>query len=194
MQKSNWPDKIRNAEYQLDLPVKIPASYSIVVLNDPSQWNEQNFGNEFKQQYPSIVRAVRLFVKGGRPLNKIRLDFSTYKELPSILKSRRILFDDNNTAFNIEPYLAPTRVLRCYNCQAYNDHIAAHCPNKNDSICFRYGQYHPSSPRCNNPIRCVHCNGSHMTGDPACPKKIEQRIETKQRQELQNRSNNTQTQ
>ena len=80
MQTSSWPDKIRNAEYQIDLPIKIPALYSIIVLNVPSQWNEQTFGNELKQQYPSVVRAVRLFVEGGRPLNRIRLDFSSYKE------------------------------------------------------------------------------------------------------------------
>ncbi|CAF4740776.1 unnamed protein product, partial [Rotaria sp. Silwood2] len=174
MNVSNWPNKIRNVDYQLDLPMKIPTSYSIVVLNVPSQWNEHTFGNELKQRYPSIVRDVRLFVKGGRPLNKVRLDFSSYKELSSILKLRRILLDDSNTAFTIEPYHALTRVLRCYNCQAYNDHIAAHCPNKNDPICFRCGQHHSYNPSCNNPIRCVHCNGNHMAGNPACPKKIEQ--------------------
>ncbi|CAF3210753.1 unnamed protein product [Rotaria sp. Silwood2] len=190
---SNWPNKICNSEYKLDLPVKIPSSYSIVVLNVPSQWDEQTFGNELKQHYPSIVRAVRLFVKGGRPLNKVRLDFSSYKELSSILKSRRILLDDNNTAFTIEPYQAPTRVLRCHNCQAYNDHIAAHCPNKNDPICFRCGQHHSYNPNCDNPIRCVHCNGNHMAGNPVCPKKIEQRYETNQRQKLLNKTSDTQT-
>lgn len=191
MQMANWPTKICNSEYKLDLPIKIPSSYSIVVLNVPSQWNEQTFGNELKQHYPTIVRAVRLFVKNGRPLNKIRLDFSSYKELSTILKTRRILLDDNNTAFTIEPYQAPTRVLRCYNCQAYNDHIAAHCPNKNDPICFRCGQHHAYNPQCNNPIRCVHCNGDHMAGSPACPKKIEQRNEINQRQKIPNKTTDT---
>ncbi|CAF3258967.1 unnamed protein product, partial [Rotaria sp. Silwood2] len=171
MEISNWPSRIRNVEYELVLPKKMPTSYSIVVLNVPSQWNEQIFGNELKQHYPSIVRAVRIFVKGRRPLNKVRLDFSSFKELSIILKSRRILLDDNNTAFTIESYQAPIRVLQCYNCQAYNDHIAAHCPNKKDPICFRRGQHHSYNPGCNNPVRCVYCSGNHMAGNPACPRK-----------------------
>ncbi|CAF2838713.1 unnamed protein product [Rotaria sp. Silwood2] len=186
MCESNWPDRICNSEYTLDLPKKIPVSYSIVVLNVPSQWNVEAFGNELKQHYPSIVRVVRLFIKGGRPLSKVRVDFSSYKELSPILKSKRILLDDNNTAYAVEQYVPPTQVLRCYNCQAYDDHIAAHCPNKNNPICFRCAQQHPYDPKCSNPVRCAHCQGEHMAGNPNYPFKLEKRYEKSQRLKLSN--------
>ncbi|CAF2065349.1 unnamed protein product [Rotaria magnacalcarata] len=186
MCQSNWPNKICNGEYKVDLPSKIPSSYSIVAQNVPSQWSAEAFGNELKQYYPSIVRAVRLFIKGGRPLSKVRIDFSSYKELSSILKSKRILLDDENTAYTVEPYLPPTRVLRCYICQAYDDHIAAHCPNKNDPICFRCAQHHPYNPNCENSIQCVHSAGDHMAGNPSCPVKSDKRQEKNQRMKLSN--------
>ena len=188
MCETNWPSMINNTKYQLDLPNKIPSSYSIVVQNVPSQWNAHDFGNELKQHYPSIVRAVRLFINGGRPLSKVRVDFSTYKDLSMILKSKRILLDDDNTAFPVEPYLPPTRILRCYNCQAYDDHIAAHCPNKNNPVCFRCAQHHPYNPNCDNPIRCAHCQGEHMAGNPSCPVKSEKRQEKNQRLKIPNDS------
>ena len=55
MQTADWPKKIRNVEYQLDLPIKIPPSYAIVVLDVRFLWYEQTFGNKLKQHYPSIV-------------------------------------------------------------------------------------------------------------------------------------------
>ncbi|CAF0770622.1 unnamed protein product [Adineta ricciae] len=191
MCESNWPSMISKTEYKLDLPIKIPSSYSIVIQKVPSQWNAEAFGRELKQCYPSIVRAVRLFISGGRPLSKVRVDFSSYKELSSILKAKRILLDDDNTAFAVEPYVPPTRILRCYNCQAYDVHIAAHCPSKNNPVCFRCAQQHPYNPQCNNPIKCVHCDGDHMAGNPSCPVKLGKRQERNQRMKTPREASST---
>ncbi|CAF2603060.1 unnamed protein product [Rotaria sp. Silwood2] len=70
--------------------------------------------------------------------------------------------NDDNTAFDVEPYLPPTRILRYYNCQVYDDHIAAHCPNKDNPVCFRCAQHHPHNPNCNNVIKCAHCQGDQI--------------------------------
>jgi hypothetical protein len=181
MCEANWPAMMCNSKYKLNLPSKIPSSYSIVVRNVPTQWNPQTFGEELKQQYPTIVRVVRLFITGGRPLSKVRVDFSSFNELSAILKSKRLVLDDDNTAFAVEPYLPPTRILRCYNCQAYDDHVAAHCPNKESPICFRCGQHHVYNSNCDNPIKCIHCQGDHMAGNPNCPVKLNKRFEKNQR-------------
>jgi hypothetical protein len=74
-----------------------------------------------------------------------------------------------------------TRVLRCYNWQAYDNHIAAHCPNKDDLICFRCAQHHPYNSNCDNTIQCVHCKGDHIPGNLNCPVKLEKRHEKNQR-------------
>ncbi|CAF4514670.1 unnamed protein product, partial [Rotaria sp. Silwood2] len=122
------------------LLVKFSASYSLMVLDIPTQWNVQNFCDELKQRYKTIIKGERLFVKGGRLIPRIRVDFSSNKELSEMLKNKRILLDDNNTAYTIEPYVPPTRILRCYICQQYDDHVVAHCPNKDKPICFKCGQ------------------------------------------------------
>lgn len=175
LDKSNWPDKICNQDYTCEPPKRIPSSYSIVMLNVPTQWDVSAFCEELKLQYKTIINGERLYVRGARPIPKIRIDFSSNKELAEILQKKRILLDDGNTSYPIEPYVAPPRVLRCYICQAYDDHIAAHCPNKDKPICFRCGQQHHYDPKCQNKICCAHCKGDHLTGNPCCPKKIETR-------------------
>ncbi|CAF4182180.1 unnamed protein product [Rotaria sordida] len=149
---------INNTKYKLDLSDKIPSSYSIVVENVPSQWSVQAFDNELKQHYPSIVRVVRLFISGGRPFSNVH---------------------DDNTAFDVQPYLPPTRILQYYNCQVYDDHIAAHCPNKDNPVRFRRAQHHSYKPNGNNVIKCAHHQGDHMTGNPSCPVNSEKRQEKK---------------
>ncbi|CAF4400242.1 unnamed protein product, partial [Rotaria sp. Silwood2] len=137
--KSNWPATICN------------------FLDIPTQWNVQNFRDELKERFKTIIKGERLFVKGGRAILIIRVDFSSNKELSEILKNKRILLDDNNTAYTIESYVPPTRILRCYICQQYDDHVAAHCPNKDKPICFKCGQQHNYNPECQNEICCAHC-------------------------------------
>ena len=77
-----------------------------------------------------------------------------------------MLLDDGHTCYPIEPYIPSLKVLRCYNCQQYDDHVAAHCPNKDKSICFKCGQQHQYNPECQNKISCAHCKEDHMAGNP----------------------------
>ncbi|CAF4991423.1 unnamed protein product [Rotaria sp. Silwood1] len=92
----------------------------------------------------------------------------------------------DNIAFAVEPYLPPTRILRCYNCQVYDDHIAAHCPNKDNTVCFRCAQHHPYNSNCYNVIKYAHCQGDHMVGDPSCSIKSGKRQEKNQRLKILN--------
>lgn len=175
LEKSKWPDSLCNSEYTISFPRRFPASYSLVVLNIPTQWDAQDFCSELKLRYKTIIKGERLYVKGGKPISKIRIDFSSNKEITDILKQKRILLEDDNTAYTVEPYTPPTKILRCYVCQQYDDHVAAHCPNKDKPICFKCGQQHEFNPNCSNDICCAHCKGRHMTGNPSCPLKIEMR-------------------
>lgn len=176
LDKTKWPNKLCGCDYTYDLPKKIPTAYSIVMSNIPIQWDVKSFCDELKLQYKTIIRSERLYVRGGRPISKIRIDFSSNKELTEILKNKRMLLDDNHTSYPIEPYVPPPKVLRCYICQQYDDHVAAHCPNKDKPICFRCGQQHQYDPECQNKISCAHCKGDHMAGNPSCPRKVETRV------------------
>jgi ribosomal protein RSM22 (predicted rRNA methylase) len=119
----------------LILPSKVPPSYSIVATGVPAQWNLTEFEVDIKKQYPTIVKVERLLIKGGIPISKVRIDFSSDQEVNKIMKNKRLLLDDTNTSFAIQPYSPPFKVLRCFNCQQYNDHIAANCPHKNNPNC-----------------------------------------------------------
>ncbi|CAF4887168.1 unnamed protein product, partial [Rotaria sp. Silwood1] len=58
---------------------------------------------------------------------------------------------DDNTAFAVEPYIPPSRILRYYNCQIYDDHVAAHCAKKDNPDCFICTQHHPNNPNYDGP-------------------------------------------
>ncbi|CAM4762661.1 unnamed protein product [Rotaria magnacalcarata] len=193
LDKSNWPETICNSMYSIDIPRRFPSSYSVVALNIPTQWNAENFCEELKLRYKTIIKGERMFVKGGRPIPRIRIDFSSNKELTEILQSKRILLDDDNTAYTIEPYVPPTRILRCYNCQQYDDHIAVRCPNKDKPICFKCGQQHSFNPDCQNEVCCAHCKGNHMAGNPNCPQKIATRENKKTQMKAIGQTPTTQT-
>jgi len=98
------------------------------MLNVPIQWDVQSFCDELKLQYKMIIIGERLNIQGGQLIPKIPIDFSSNKELPDILKNKLMLLDDDNTAYTIEQYVPLPRVLICYICQQYDNHIAAHCP------------------------------------------------------------------
>jgi hypothetical protein len=175
MDKNIWPKQICSIDFSVDFPSKVPSSYSIVVMGVPAQWGLTEFELDIKKQYPTIVKVERLYIKGGIPISKVRVDFSSNQEVNKIIKNKKLLLDDDNTSFVIQPYSPPLRILRCYNCQQYNDHIAANCPHKDNPICFRCGQNHQYNPNCSNKVCCANCHQDHMAGNPNCPTKIEER-------------------
>jgi hypothetical protein len=175
MDRNTWPLKICDLDFVLNIPSKVPTSFSIVVLGIPAQWDTNDLGTEIKKQYSTILKVERLYIKGGIPISKVRIDFASNRELSGILKNKRILLDEENTSYPIQPYAPPMKILRCYNCQQYNDHVAANCPRKDTPVCFRCGQNHPFNPNCQNEVCCAHCKGDHLSGSPNCQVKIEER-------------------
>ena len=175
MERNLWPIQICALDYSINFPSKVPSAYSVVARGVPAQWNISELEADLRKIHPTIIKVERLFVQGGTPFSKIRIDFSSNAEVHKVLKEKRILLDDEYTAFAVQPYTPPFRVLRCYNCQQYNDHVAANCPHKDKPTCFRWGQNHPFDPQCQNKICCANCHQEHMAGNPNCPQKIEER-------------------
>ncbi|CAF3568191.1 unnamed protein product [Rotaria socialis] len=128
-----------------------------------------------KKHYPTIIKIERLYVNGGIPISKVRIDFSSNEEVNKVIKNKRLLLDDENISFAIQLYAASLRILRCFNCQQYNDHIAINCPHKDNPTCFRCGQNHAYNPHCCNKICCANCHQDHLAGSPNCPIKIDER-------------------
>ncbi|CAF4991344.1 unnamed protein product, partial [Rotaria magnacalcarata] len=173
--KNIWPMQICSLDCSIDLPSKVPSSYSIVAIGVPAQWNLAEFELDIKKHYPTIIKIEPLYVNGGIPISKVRIDFSSNEEVNKVIKNKRLLLDDENTSFAIQPYAAPLQILRCFNCQQYNDHIAINCPHKDNPTCFHCGQNHAYNPHCCNKICCANCHKDHLTGSPNCPIKIDER-------------------
>jgi len=139
MDKTIWPIQICSLDYEISFPSKVPTSYSIVAIGVPAQWKLEQFESDIKKQYPTIIKVERLYVKDRIPISKVRIDFSSNQEVKKIIQNKCLLLDDENTSFMIQPYSPPAKILRCFNCQQYNDHIAANCPHKDKPTCFRCG-------------------------------------------------------
>ncbi len=184
LNKHLWPLTICSCDYILDIPSKVPTSYSLIATGIPAQWDLTDFELDAKKQYPSIIKVERMLVRGGTPIAKVRIDFSSNDEVQKILKNKRLLLDDENTSFAVQQYYPPFKVLRCYNCQQYNDHVAADCPRKDNPICFRCGQNHPYNPNCANKICCANCKEEHLAGNPNCRVKIAERNKYKHKSNL----------
>ena len=110
LDKSKWPEKICDQEYSLDLPDEILTPYSVVMPNVPTQRVVGRFSEELRLQYKTIVRCARLYIREGRAIPKIRIDFSSNSELRGILKRKRMMLDEEHTSYAVEPYLPPPRV------------------------------------------------------------------------------------
>ena len=175
MDKKVWPTTLCELDYTIDLPTKVPTAHSLIVLGIPTQWNLMDLEIDFKKQYSSIIKVERLYIKNRVPISKVRIDFSSNEHLQQILKQKKLLLDDEHTSFKIQPYIPPIQVLRCFNCQQYDDHISSNCPRKDHPVCFRCGQDHPFDPNCRNEIRCANCKQEHMAGNPNCSFKIQAR-------------------
>ena len=175
MDRNAWPPKICDFDFFLNIPWKVPTSFSIVVMGIPAQWDTSELETEIKKQYSTVLKVERVYVKGGIPISKVRIDIASNHELSVILKNKRILLDEENTSYPIHPYTPPVKILRCYNCQQYNDHVAANCPRKDTLACFRCGQSNPFNLNCLNNVCCAHCKGDHLSGSPNYQTKIEER-------------------
>ncbi|CAF1266086.1 unnamed protein product [Adineta ricciae] len=179
LNKNVWPITICSHDYILDIPSKVPTSYSLIATGVPAQWDLTDFELDVKKQHPSIIKVERMMVRGGTPISKVRIDFSSNQDVQKLLKCKRLLLDDENTSFMVQQYYPPFKILRCYNCQQYNDHVAANCPHKDNPVCFRCGQNHPYNPSCSNAICCANCGEEHLAGNPNCRVKIAERIKCK---------------
>ena len=179
LDKKIWPSTICSLDYIMNMPSKVPTSYSLIATGVPAQWDLNDFEREVKKQHPSIIKVERMLIRGGVPIAKVRIDFSSKADMQSILKINRLLLDDENTCFSVQQYYPPFKILRCYNRQQYNDHVAANCPRKEDPVCFRCGENHPYNPNCTNKICCANCKGDHLAGNPNCRVKIEERSKCK---------------
>ena len=179
LNKNLWPQTICSCKYKLDIPTKVPTSYSLIATGIPAQWDLTDFELDVKKQYPSIIRVERMRVRGGTPIAKVRIDFSSNDVVQKLLKNKRLVLDDENTSFAVQQYHPPFKILRCYNCHQYNDHVASNCPDKENPICFRCSQNHPYNPNCSNKIRCANCGEGHLAGNPSCRIKIAERIKCK---------------
>ncbi|CAF0861938.1 unnamed protein product [Didymodactylos carnosus] len=99
------------------------------------------------------------------PLNLIRTDFSSLKQVEDILNEIKIYI--GQMKYDVRPYYQSVRVNKCMKCFSH-EHRTIQC-NK-PQIRIRCGLQHPfTNLDCTNPAKCVNCQGKHSADHPSCP-------------------------
>ena len=120
-----------------------------------------------------------MLVRGGIPIAKVRIDFSSVKLYKKFSRTKDYywtmkihLFLFNNIIHHAKFFAATTanNIMTKLQQTAYV---------KNNPVCFRCGQNHPYNPNCSNKICCANCKEEHLAGNPSCRVKIAERNKCK---------------
>jgi hypothetical protein len=176
-QKNSWPNTLYNLSFQVNLPRRLPPSYSVLVNRIPRDWDINTIQPLIADRYTSTDRVTRIF-RDGQSTTRIIIDFHSQDDIQSILKNKFIYIDI--IRYPAIPYKPLIRIERFFKCQQFG-HTLHNCIN--ESKCFKCGQLHPYNPNCLNTIKCANCEGLHMAGAPQCPVKISYRKEQQQQQQ-----------
>ncbi|CAF3701115.1 unnamed protein product [Rotaria sp. Silwood1] len=164
IQKSHWPKKIQQLDYEIKLPRVFPPSYSLVVQQFPKNWNELETAEELKERYPSLIKLTRMYGRNNTKLNSVRVDFHTLQQVQVLLQDKVI--NISQMKLPVKTYYQPIRVKKCMKCFSH-DHNTNYCTNQ--QLCIRCGQQHSLTNNCQNEIRCANCKQKHFAGHPFCP-------------------------
>ncbi|CAF3346536.1 unnamed protein product [Rotaria socialis] len=190
LETGRWPDRIAGSNYVIKYPKILPATYSLIIHDFQSTWNEDETTKELQEKCVTLRKLTRLVTREGRPMNTVRTDFISTQAVKQLLNQGEI--EINCTKLRIRPYFSPIKINKCRKCfkhpgygdfPAYSleyptgsgdrnvrpeyDHFTSQCTSL--QLCFRCGQHHPLKEGCSNEIKCVNCQQHHYSGHSSCP-------------------------
>ena len=115
--------------------------------------------DELNIKYRNVLRMNGYKADGNKiKTNKVKVDF---------LEPLKDRIQIDYQTYKIREFVQ--KPARCFKCQKYG-HISTHCKSKNFN-CIKYAGNHPIN-ECqeNNEIKCVNCNGKHISTDKRCPR------------------------
>ncbi|CAF1539128.1 unnamed protein product [Rotaria sordida] len=172
----NGKTTINSLVYDKIAPTHLPSQFSILIRNVlPLEKNVNELIDDFKQDYPSIVNALRIFNKNISLTTLVRLDISCITTINELLNKKYIYV--NNVRLLTAEYLGPAKVLICTKCFK-RGHFRSTCNSKLDTcrVCGKeVADINQHKLDCNNKRCCVRCSGDHKSNDNRCPEVKEYR-------------------
>ncbi|CAF0858230.1 unnamed protein product [Adineta steineri] len=161
---NRWPELLKDIEIEVKVPRQFPPEYSLIIQQFHRNWNEDEWINELQLRYVSVLKLTRMRVKDGSTLNAVRADFKSIEEVKAIIKLGKIYV--GSMTHPVKPYHLPIRINKCLKCLRH-DHLTKSCTLAR--LCPRCAEEHSLENGCNNPVKCINCDGDHTSGHSACP-------------------------
>ncbi|CAF3386449.1 unnamed protein product [Rotaria sp. Silwood2] len=166
---TKWPTTINSLVYDKIAPTHLPPQFSILIRNVPLEKNVNELIDDIKQDYPSVVNALRIFNRNKSPTTLVRLDIKCINTINELLIKKYMYV--NNVRLTVVEYLAPAKVLICTKCFKLG-HFRRTCNNKLDTcrVCgSEVADINQHKLECTTKRCCVRCSGDHESNDNRCP-------------------------
>lgn len=162
----NWPATLSNLSYTKRCP-SIPPQLALVLPAVSIQVDWEEFVQELKDKYPSVVNVIRLRNKAQQPIRAVKLELMSPKERDDMLRASEVGI--LHMKYKVVEYFAQARVLICSNCYGIG-HFRRNCPQKEEATCKTCGEktLNLRQHECSGVPKCVHCSGAHSSNDVKC--------------------------
>ncbi|CAF4362184.1 unnamed protein product [Rotaria socialis] len=114
LETGRWPDRIAGSNYVIKYPKILPATYSLIIHDFQSTWNEDETTKELQEKCVTLRKLTRLVTREGRPMNTVRTDFISTQAVKQLLNQGEI--EINCTKLRIRPYFSPIKINKCRKC------------------------------------------------------------------------------
>lgn len=143
--------------------VFLNSSKGIIKSKDLEQCSEKELVEELKNQ--GVTEAYRIKIKKENKVINTNTIILTFNR-PNIPKEIKAGF----LQLKVEEYIP--NPMRCFNCQRFG-HLKKHC--KRNAVCPRCGTEGHELTTCDKEMKCINCNGNHLSFSKVCPKYIEEK-------------------
>ena len=165
---TSWPNSLLSLPFTKPSTPPILPQFSIIVKNVSLLINLEEFANDIRASYASVLNVIRMKNKQQSDIKLVKVEFDHPKQRDELLKRRKLLV--NSLAYDVDEYLAPARVLICNKCMGIG-HFRKQCQQEL-STCKKCGL---SVDNINDHLlicsttKCKHCQGEHLSNDMRCP-------------------------
>ena len=164
---TKWPAHIAGHQYTFPSMPSFPPQLSLVLKNVDLRTDVEDLSACLKASYPEVHNVIRLRNKFQNEIRMIKIEILSIDTRLKLLDDRKLRL--NGVTYDIESYLSPATVLICSQCRGIG-HFKRQCTQV-EVTCNVCGQtcQDMQQHKCSKELKCIHCNGDHMSNSTKCP-------------------------